>query len=68
MPLPLRSTGPEDLGALLFSKHGQLLGGAGLADARLAHQHHQPSVTGNGVVQGNRKLAHFPLAADENVA
>ena len=59
---------PKDLGALLFSEGCQLLGRAGLADARLSGQHHQPALAGQGIIQGRSERLHLPLAAYEYVA
>ncbi len=40
------NTAPQHLGSTGIGIGSQFLGGAGLADARLPHQHHQPSVPG----------------------
>ena len=50
----------------MLGQHAQLLGGTGLADARLTGQHDQPSLAGQGVIEGSGKLRQLPLAANEN--
>jgi hypothetical protein len=42
----LGTTPPQHLGPALRRMHRELLGGARLADAGLAHQHHQPTPAG----------------------
>jgi hypothetical protein len=49
----------------LLGLGGQLLGRAGLADARLARQHHQPASAGQGVVQRACQLGNLATAAHE---
>ena len=64
----LVAASPEHVSALRFAVGGQLLSGTGLADARLAHQHHHSAATGQCVLQGRFELAHLALAADEHSA
>ena len=42
------------------------MGGAGLADSGLTHQHDQTSLAGQGIIKGSGKLRQLPLAANEN--
>ena len=50
--LLLSGTVPINSGSSLLGQHAQLLGGTGLADARLTGQHDQPSLAAQGVIQG----------------
>jgi len=59
---------PEDQGPSLLGQHGQLLGGAGFANSRLAGKHDQPSPARQGMIQGCGKLGHLPLAANKHMA
>ena len=64
----LHSSAPEDPHALAFDGPSQLLGDAGLADARLAGKNDHAAMTGKGIIQGCRKLDHFTMAANEDTA
>jgi hypothetical protein len=44
----------------------QFSGSAGLANAQLAYQHHQPPLTGSDFLQNQRQFGHLPLAAHEH--
>jgi hypothetical protein len=47
---------------------GELLAEGSLADTRFADDHHQPSLTREGGIEGRLELTQFLLAADEDTA
>ncbi len=62
-----RAAPPQDFRAALAGQAGQLLGGAGLADARFAYKHDQPPMPGERVVERGRERGHLTLPADKDV-
>ncbi|MCI0799983.1 MAG: hypothetical protein J4O06_14480, partial [Chloroflexi bacterium] len=55
------TTAPQNLGAPHSGVGRQLLGRAGLADARLSHQHHQAAPARQGIFQCGLQLSHLLL-------
>ncbi len=62
----LVAAAPQDLGAAQPGVGRQLLRGARLADARLAHQHEDAAASRERVVEGRAKLPELPVASHED--
>ena len=59
---------PKNLGPKLLGEHCQLLGRAGLANARFPSKHDHASLASQSIVQGGFKPCHLLLAAHEKSA
>ena len=64
----LVAAAPQHAHVAVLRVAGEHLGGAGLADPRLAGEHHDPALAGERLVEGGAERGELALAADEHLA